>query len=285
MRIAHIFHSIDDLETRISLRFKQRLEGLLLAYRQKRREVIQETLIRSACVAWAFVQLSLDGNQAMAADFYDMLHGERPEHIEWENTYLYYNDDTENEELLMWDITCLMLEEHVGTAPQFAFDIAERHEYMAYHLPQQPVPDTKPQQPIPSAKPQRPVPAVTPKQTATADTERPATMKDASRHKTPETPLCQHFAQESDRMQDLQTVAASLIDMTANKVRWEAYAKCSKEELILGHMMKDVQLKESSNTISILTRLLSLRNTNNFYQGDIRTQINGGDIDMKPQKE
>lgn len=243
MRIAHIFHSIDDLETRISHGFRLKLEQLLCAYKLKKKTVTTPSMLRAMCVAFAFVEMAMDGEQARAAQFDNMLHGLAPEHIEWENSYLRYDDDTLNEELLMWDIACLLLDEHADAAPQFAFDIAERHVYMAYRLSQPPVP------------------AEAPKQTATAViAKRPA-------------------------LAAAQRPAAMPIDITTTKGEWEAYAKCSQEELILGHMIKDVQLKESKNTISLLTRLLSLRNTNNFYQGDIRTQINGGDIDMKPQKE
>lgn len=274
MRIAHIFHSIDELENRISLRFRQRLDALLDAYDEKRYKFLKDTQIRAVCVAWAFLQLSLDGNKAMAADFHYMLHGERLEHIEYDNITLHYNDDTGTEEVLMWDIACLMLEEYVLKLPQFAFDIADRHAYLAYKLPQLPEPDADTTQAATEA--QQPAPDAKPKQPATAAQQPVPIKKDAPQQEIQTTTHQQAVAQPETTLPD---------DVTEIKRLMEFYNKMSKEELVMRHMMKDAQIKGYMTMIDKLLVALGTRDVNNFYQGEIRTQINGGDIDMKNQTD
>lgn len=164
MRIRRIFHTFDELVKEFGSRFGRRLSRLMRAYHVRHPEVDITMAMRAASIAWAFVALVSDGDVARAGQFDDMLHGHAAEHVEMNERPLCYEADcASTEECLIWDTTCLMLEEFQAEVemPQVAYDIACPHALMAYRREvmdedstlQAPIKVPKP------AKPQAPQPA------------------------------------------------------------------------------------------------------------------------------
>lgn len=127
-------YSLHDLEKHFSPLFCRRLRRLLQVYKRMKRIVDEGIMVRALSVASAFVTVAADGNYTLASNFDAMLHGECAECIEMDGMRLIFTDEMYTEEALLWDATGLMLEEYEPAVnmPQFAYDIVERHVWMAY---------------------------------------------------------------------------------------------------------------------------------------------------------
>lgn len=135
MYVRHVFHSEHELASHFGQRFYERWQKLLRAYRERKKMVGVTEALRVTSVALTFIGAVEAGDAGVVRDFDNVLHGHGDMFLV-DDTPLVANDDDSVIEPLMWDVACLMLDEHpefVSTS-QYAFDVASDHAWQAYNV-------------------------------------------------------------------------------------------------------------------------------------------------------